>query len=100
MLKQSSRRMKQVLAIFMAVLFGVSLTAVAVSAEPVMVKEKKMVVNSETDKKMDTKNMDIKMDMKEHGNEKNEHKEHGNEKYGHKEHGYEKNGHKEHGYGY
>jgi hypothetical protein len=32
MVKQSSRRMKQVLAIFMAVLFGVSLTAVAVSA--------------------------------------------------------------------
>ena len=64
MLKQSSRRMKQVLAIFMAVLFGVSLTAVAVSAEPVMVKEKNMVVNSETDKKIDTKNMDIKnMDM-------------------------------------
>jgi len=32
MLKQSSRRMKQVLAILMAVLFGVSLTAVAASA--------------------------------------------------------------------
>jgi hypothetical protein len=32
MLKQSSSRMKKVLAIFMAVLFGVSLTAVAVSA--------------------------------------------------------------------
>jgi len=105
MLKQSSRRMKQVLAIFMAVLFGVSLTAVAVSAEPVMVKEKKMVVNSETDKKMDTKNMDMKnmemkKDMKEHGNEKNEHEEHGHEKNRHEGHGNEKNGHKEHGYGY
>jgi hypothetical protein len=33
MLKQSSSRMKKVLAIFMAVLFGVSLTAVAASAD-------------------------------------------------------------------
>ena len=90
MLKQSSRRMKQVLAIFMAVLYGVSLTAVAVSAEPVMVKEKKMVVNSETDKKMDTKNMDTKnMDMKNMETKKDM-----------KEHRHEKNGHKEHGYGY
>ena len=100
MLKQSSRRMKQVLAIFMAVLYGVSLTAVAVSAEPVMVKEKKMVVNSETDKKMDMKNMETKKDMKEHRNEKNEHEEHGHEKNGHEGHGHEKYGHKEHGYGY
>ena len=100
MVKQSSRRMKQVLAIFMAVLFGVSLTAVAVSAEPVMVKEKKMVVNSETDKKMDMKNMETKKDMKEHRNEKNEHEEHGHEKNGHEGHGHEKYGHKEHGYGY
>src|SRR5208283_1571773 len=102
MLKQSSRRMKQVLAIFMAVLFGVSLTAVAVSAEPVIVKEKKMIVNSETDKKMDTKNMgmknmEMKKDMKEHGNEKHEHEEHGNEKHGNEKHGNEKYGHKEHG---
>ena len=41
MLKQSSSKMKKVLAILMAVLFGVSVTAVAVSAEPVVVTEKK-----------------------------------------------------------
>ncbi len=43
MLKQSSSKMKKVLAILMAVLFGVSVTAVAVSAEPVVVTEKKIV---------------------------------------------------------
>jgi len=99
MFKQSSNGMKKVLAIFMAVLFGVSLTAAAVSAEPVMVKEKKMVVNSETNKNMNTKNMDMKKDMKkdmkEHG-----HEEHGHEKDAHEEHGYEGHGHEEHGDGY
>jgi hypothetical protein len=78
MLKQSSNGMKKVLAIFMAVLFGVSLTAVAVSAEPSVVKDKKIVVNSETNKNMN---------MKEHGYE------------GHG-HGYEEHRHEEHGYGY
>jgi ABC-type Zn2+ transport system substrate-binding protein/surface adhesin len=96
MLKQSSNGMKKVLAIFMAVLFGVSLTAVAVSAEPSVVKDKKIVVNSETNKNMN---------MKEHG-----HGEHGYEGHGHEEHGYEEHrheghgpeghGHEEHGYGY
>jgi hypothetical protein len=55
--------MKKVLAILLLVLFVVSLTAVAVSAEPVVVKEKKMVMNSEIDKNMGMmgmENMDIK----------------------------------------
>ena len=45
MLKQSSIRITKVLASFLAVLFVVSLTAVAVSSEPVMVKEQNMDMN-------------------------------------------------------
>ena len=64
MLKQSSSRMKKVLVSLLLVLFAVSLTAAAVSAESVVVKEKKMVVNSEIDKNMDMKkkDMDIETD--------------------------------------
>ena len=63
MLKQSSSRMKKVLVSLLLVLFAVSLTAAAVSAEYVVVKEKKMVVNSEIDKNMDMKKKDMKKDM-------------------------------------
>ena len=42
MLKQSFR-MKKVLAVLLAVLFVVSVTSAAVTAEPVVVKEKKIV---------------------------------------------------------
>ena len=64
MLKQSSSRIKKVLVSLLLVLFAVSLTAAAVSAESVVVKEKKMVVNSEIDKNMDMKkkDMDIETD--------------------------------------
>jgi len=60
MLKQQIIKIKKVLTILLLVLFVVSLTAAALSAEPVVIKEKKMVVNSENDKKLDMKNMDMK----------------------------------------
>ena len=44
MLKQSSNGMKRMLAILLAVLFVVSVTAAAVSAHPVVVKDKKTVI--------------------------------------------------------
>ncbi len=48
MLKQSSLRMTKVLGSLLVAIFVISLTAVAVSTEPSVVKEKKMTVNSET----------------------------------------------------
>ena len=89
MLKQSFGRMKKILAIFLAVIFVVSVTSTAVSAGPVMVKEKKIAIIILKDvkttickwphhhhhyskdmnmKKMDMKNMDVKgMDSKTGG---------------------------------
>ena len=70
------KQIKKTLGILLAVLFVVSLTAVAVSSNPVMVKEQNMDMN-----KMDMNKMDMnKMDMKEHG-----HEEHGHEGHGHEE---------------
>jgi hypothetical protein len=108
MLKQSSNGIKKVLAIFMAVLFGVSLTAVAVGAEPSVVKDKKMIVNSETNKNMNVKEQGHGHEG--HGYEGHGHEGHGYEGHGHEGHGYEGHGHEEHrheehrhdehGYGY
>jgi len=80
MLKQSSSRIKKVLAILLEALFVVSVTSAAVSAKPVMVKEKKTIIiifqdvktkiykwphHHHHSKDMDMKNMDMKnMDMK------------------------------------
>ena len=79
MLKQSSSRIKRVLAILLAVLFVASVTAAAVSAGPVMVKEKKIAIIILKDVKTTickwphhhhhySKDMDMKdMDMKNMG---------------------------------
>jgi hypothetical protein len=81
--------MKKILGILLVVCFLMSVTAVAVSAEPSVVKEKKTNVNSETNKNMDMKNMGMKKDMKEHGHEEGHgHEGYGHEGYGHEEHGY------------
>jgi len=73
MLKQSSS-MKRGLAILLVILFVVSLTAIAVNSEPVMVKESnmnmnKMDMNNKDMSKMELSKMDMnkivsKMDMK------------------------------------
>ena len=52
--------MTKVLASLLVAIFVVSLTAVAVSAEPSMVKEKKMAVNNETNKSMNMTNVGMK----------------------------------------
>jgi uncharacterized protein YpmB len=60
MLKQSYSEMKKVLAILLAVLFVVSVTAAAVSAEPVVVKEtKKAAIGNETGQVKAAEGMDI-----------------------------------------
>ena len=66
MLKQSSSRMKKVLASLLVVFFVVSVTAAAVSAEPAVVKAAKgMVINRETG----ADQADIEMIMKFLGDE-------------------------------
>ncbi len=58
MLKQSSS-MKKGLPILLAILFVVSLTAIAVSSEPVMLKEQNMDM-----KKMDMNKMDMDIEIR------------------------------------
>ncbi len=90
MLKQRVSRIKTVLAILLAVLFVVSVTAAAVSAKPVMVKEKKTAIiilqdvkttickwphhhhHNHQSKDMDMKDMGMKMNMKDMHSETND----------------------------
>ena len=79
------KQMKKTLCILLAVLFVVSLTAVAVSSNPVIVKEQNMDMNKMDMNKMDMNRMDMnRIGMKEHG-----HEEHGHEGHGHEENEHE-----------